>query len=341
MVDSRSSKVSEVNLPFPGSLYLKPFFNVTSFSQESDKLIFALTNFSNQLTSFECNEDKVLKKNIFPVVNYMDTSFELNIEEIEVPLPGNIKVPLSIVYKKGLVLDGNNPTILEAYGAYGYSMRPYFKANLLLWLKYGGIYAIAHVRGGGEKGDNWYKGGFKSTKSNSWKDLISCSEFMIQNKYTSQNKLALTGASAGAIAVGRAITERPDLCKAAVIYNGIINPLRMETSFNNTSITEFGTVKDSLEFHYLLDMDTYHHIFEEINYPSVLFTASYNDSRVAPWLSAKGVAKMQQNCKTENIILYRIEDNGHFGYPSDADVYSFLFWQLNHPNFKYQGRNNN
>src|ERR1035437_10147974 len=114
--------------------------------------------------------------------------------------------------------DGTNPAMIEAYGAFGLSMKAEFSRNRLAWFNHGGIYAVAHVRGGGEKGDKWYKGGFKITKPNSWKDLIACAEFLIKNKYTSSQKLAITGYSAGGITIGRAITERPDLFKAAVIF---------------------------------------------------------------------------------------------------------------------------
>jgi prolyl oligopeptidase len=269
-------------------------------------------------------------------VEYIEPPLDLTVEEIEVPSYDGVKVPLSIIYKKGIKLDGKNPTLIDAYGAYGISMKPYFNRNRLMWFKNGGIYAMAHVRGGGEKGDNWYKGGFKSTKSNCWKDLIACSEYLIKNKYTSSQNIAVTGSSAGGITVGRAITERPELFKVAVIYVGLLNTVRIENTSNLSVAAEFGTVKDSLEFKYLLDMDTYHHIHKGVNYPSILFTAGLNDFRVPVWQIAKAAAKMQEVSKGENLILLRIEDKGHFNYPSEADVYSFLFWQLGHPDFKWK-----
>ena len=229
-------------------------------------------------------------------------------------------VPLSIVYKKGIKFDGNNPTIIDAYGAFGNSRRPDFSRNRLVWFNHGGIYAVAHVRGGAEKGDNWYKGGFKATKPNSWKDLIACAEYLVENKYTSSQKLAISGASAGGITIG-------------------INTVRMENTISTSSIAEFGTVKDSMEFQYLFNMDTYHHIQEGVSYPSILLTASINDARVAPWQPAKAVAKMQAVSKGDNIVLFRMENQGHFSYPSDTDVYSFLFWQLGLPDFKFKPKN--
>jgi prolyl oligopeptidase len=335
-VNPSNYHIDDIHLPFLGSLSLRPpNFPIVSFFQSTDYLLFALTALNKQSDIYECDVNKKIHKtNIVQEVQYQDSTMDLVIEEVQAPSYDGVMVPLSIVYKKGIKFYGSNPTIIDAYGAYGISYKPWFDLGRLGWLNHGGIFAVAHVRGGYEKGDNWYKGGFKATKPNSWKDLIACAEYLVKNKYTSPQKLAVTGASAGGITIGRAITERPDLFKAAVIYVSDMNAIRMENTFNNSSVTEFGTVKDSLEFQYLYNMDTYHHIFKGINYPSILFTASLNDARVAPWEPAKAVAKMQEVSQGDNIVLFRIEDKGHFDYPSDADVYSFLFWQLGHPNFK-------
>jgi len=333
-IDLQNFSSENIKLPFLGALNLNPNFSVASSYHPSDFLLFTLMRYDKQLGGYLCNQNQsVIKTNIFPEVQFMDPSFDLVVNETEIPSHDSVMVPLSIIYKKGMKFDGNNPTIIEAYGAYGISKKSEFNRNRLAWFNHGGIYAIAHVRGGGEKGDNWYKGGVKATKPNSWKDLIACEEYLINNKYTSPQKLALTGYSAGGITVGRAITERPDLVKTAVIYVGFLNTIRMENTFN-PAVEEFGTAKDSLEFQYLYNMDTYHHIREGVTYPSVMFTAGLNDARVAPWQPAKAVAKMQQVSKGNNIVLFRVADTGHFDYPSDADVYSFLFWQLGHPDFK-------
>jgi prolyl oligopeptidase len=327
-------KDENINLPFLGGLNLTPSFSIVTSFLASDYLLFILKSYDKQIGGYLCNENKsIIKTDIFPEVQYTDPPIDLKVEEIEVPSHDGTLVPLSITYGKGIKFDGTNPTIIEAYGAFGISKKPEFNRNRLAWFKHGGIFAIAHVRGGSEKGDNWYKGGFKATKSNSWKDFIACAEYLIKNRYTSPEKLAAMGASAGGITIGRAITERPDLFKAAVIYVGVLNTIRMENTFN-PGVAEFGTVKDSLEFQYLFNMDTYHHIRDGIKYPSVLFTAGLNDARVTPWEPAKAVAKMQQVSKNNNVVLFRVAGTGHFDYPSDADVFSFLFWQLGHPNFK-------
>jgi prolyl oligopeptidase len=335
MLNPENLALDSIKLPFSGGLYLKPSFSIVSYYQPSDNFWFSSTAYNHQWTLLLCDKNKnISTTEIYKDVRYLDTDLDLNVEETDVLSEDGVKIPLSIVYKKGIKFDGTNPAIIEAYGAFGYSIKPAFNRNRLMWFNRGGIYAFAHIRGGGEKGDAWYKGGFKSTKANSWKDLISCSEYLINKKYTSPKKLAVIGSSAGGIAVGRAITEHPELFKAAVIYMGLLNPVRFENSFNNACTSEFGTVKDSLEFGYLLNMDTYYHIQSGVSYPSILFTAGLNDSRLTAWQPAKAVAKFQEVSKGDNMVLFRIEDKGHFDYPSDADIYSFLFWQLDNPDFK-------
>lgn len=287
-----NSQITKIKLPVSGGVQLRPSFGLTSFYQPSDKLLFNITGYNNQKADYICdNSFTITKTNIASEIDYMP-SMEIVVEEIEIPSYDKESVPLSIVYKKGLKFDGKNPLFMEAYGAYGNIKKPEYNVNRLVWLKNGGIYAYAHVRGGGEKGDKWYMGGFKASKANSWKDFVACAEFLIERKYTSPEHLAIIGKSAGAVTIGRALTERPDLFKAAVIYVGTFNPLRMENSTNKSTISEFGTVKDSMESEYLLNMDPYLHLKNNTKYPSVLFTGGINDIRVPFWQPAKGAARM-------------------------------------------------
>ncbi len=325
---------TEVELPFSGGLYLKPSFSIVSSSQSSNYLLFSLSGYNQQWGYYKCDSNNlVTRTDVLPVCNYLDTPINIIDEEIEVTSENGVNVPLSITYKKGIKLDGSNPTILMAYGAFGISLKPEFNQNRLIWYKKGGIYAVAHVRGGGEKGDSWYKGGYKSTKSNSWKDLIQCTEYLIKKNYTSAKKMALYGVSAGGITIGRAITERPDLYKAAIICSGVLNPIRMESS-SNPDTSEFGSVTDSIGFRNLFDMDTYQHIKDTVLYPSMLLSAGLNDPRVPFWQSGKVAARIQQQGKGDNIVLIRVDNSGHFDYPPDEDIYSFLFWQLGDSDFK-------
>ncbi|MDP9172601.1 MAG: prolyl oligopeptidase family serine peptidase [Planctomycetota bacterium] len=265
----------------------------------------------------------------------------LTAEEVNVPSYDGVPVPLSIVYKKGLKLDGSNPTILSAYGAYGITSDPGFSYAALAWYNRGGIRAIAHVRGGGEKGEQWHLNGFKLSKPNTWRDLIASAQYLIDQKYTSTPKLGITGGSAGGITIGRALTERPDLFAAAVPQVGVENPLRAETYPNGVpNIPEFGSVKTLEGFEDLYAMDSYVHVREGTAYPAVMLTAGMNDPRVTPWMPAKMAARLQAATTSNKPVLLRVEyANGHGIGASKAqsaalaaDVYEFFLWQFGDPN---------
>ena len=265
----------------------------------------------------------------------------LLIEEVEVVSHDSVRVPLTIIYRKGTKLDGKNPAILYGYGAYGISMSPKHTPSQMVWYEQGGVVAIAHVRGGGEKGEAWHQAGKKSTKPNTWKDYIACAEYLIEAGYTSEDKVAALSGSAGGIMVGRAITERPDLFHAAIISVGVMNTVRFEETPNALQTVELGTVKDSLEFEYLYEMDAYHHVQDDTEYPATLFTAGMNDARVIAWQPGKMVARMQAATSSEQPILLRVAfDGGHYGSSSServnevTDYYAFLLWQLGHPGFQ-------
>ena len=246
-------------------------------------------------------------------------------------------VPLSIVHKKGIKLDGTNPTILYGYGAYGISMTPFYRPTFLPWFNRGGVLAVAHVRGGGEYGEDWHKAGYKLTKANTWNDAITCAEWLVAHKYTSSPKLAIMGGSAGGIFVGRSITERPDLFGAAIDEVPVSDLVRMEFSSNGVpNIPEFGTVKEADGFKGLLEMSSYHHVKDGVKYPAVLLLTGFNDPRVDSWQAGKMAARLQAANASDKPILLRIDfDAGHgFGstkksqYEERADLLAFLLWQF-------------
>ncbi len=265
------------------------------------------------------------------------------IEEKEIISYDGVKVPLSIIYKKGTKLDGCNRLFIHAYGSFGISLNPSVDNYLLNWINEGGIYAIAHVRGGGEKGNDWYQGGFKKTKPNSWKDLISCTEYLIKNKYTSPKRTVVSSGSGGGIVVGRAITERPDLFAVALVRVGIFNTLRSEFAPNGKNLSEeFGSVKDSLEYKYLYEMDAYQHLKKGVKYPAIYLTGGMNDSRVVVWQPAKFAAKMQQYTASNKPVFLSIDFKGGHGFDASIDkkniemanLLSFALWQTGHPDFQ-------
>jgi prolyl oligopeptidase len=301
-----------------------------------------ITSWTCPTTIYDFNAQKdTFAKSIFNTdVSY--PGFEnLVSEEVEVPGHDGTMIPLSIIYKKGIPLDGSNCCILTGYGAYGSSATPYFSIRNSVALR-GVVLAIAHPRGGGEKGEAWYRAGYKTTKPNTWKDFISCAEYLVKKGYTSPQKLAGTGTSAGGILISRAITERPDLFAAAVCNVGCANAMRMEFSPNGPVNTpEFGTVKDAVECQALFEMDGVQHVQKGVKYPAVMGVGGWNDPRVVAWEPGKFVAALQAATASANPILMKVNyDNGHFTeeksvtFKNFAGQVAFLLWQTGHKDFQ-------
>lgn len=265
------------------------------------------------------------------------------IEELMVKSYDGVEVPLSLIYKNGIKKDKNTPVLFYGYGAYGMSMSPSFNPGLLMWVEKGGILAVAHVRGGGELGEKWHLEGQKSKKQNTWKDVISCTEYMINEGYTNPTKTAIYSRSAGGIFVGRAITERPELYAVAIPGVGSMNTVRGENTPNGPANTpEFGTMKVEDEAKALIEMDSYLQLKEGGKYPATLTTAGFNDPRIIVWSPAKFAARLLEvNTSTKPTLLKVDYEAGHFGgasksksYEEVADVLSFALWQVGHPDFQ-------
>ncbi|MFI4924085.1 MAG: prolyl oligopeptidase family serine peptidase [Vicinamibacteria bacterium] len=263
-----------------------------------------------------------------------DAPANLESREVLVKAADGTSVPLSLVYKKGIKLDGSNPTILYGFGSNGISMTPFYRPTYLPWFDRGGVLAVAHVRGGGEYGEDWYKGGYKATKPNTWRDAIACAEWLVANQWTSSSKLSIMGGSAGGIFVGRAITDRPDLFGAAVAQVPVSDAVRAEFSSNGVpNIPEFGTVKSEEGFKALYAMSPYHWVKDGVKYPAVLLTTGINDPRVDAYQAAKMAARLQAASTSGKPVLLRIDyEAGHgFGttkkqaYAERADTFAFLF----------------
>ncbi len=257
-----------------------------------------------------------------------------------------VKVPVSLIYRKATQLNAFNPTLVRAYGAYGITQSPTFNPSTLAWLERGGILATCHVRGGGEFGEEWHRGGQKLSKPNSWRDLIACGEFLIERGFTRKERLAIQGGSAGGITVGRALTERPDLYAAVVPSVGVLDALRAEFTPNGPpNIPEFGSVKTEDGFRGLLAMSSLHHVNDGTNYPAVLLMHGANDPRVNVWHSAKMAARLQaatSHVANAKPIFLRLDYDAGHGVGSTrnqrnaelADIYSFLLWQMGERDFQ-------
>jgi prolyl oligopeptidase len=272
---------------------------------------------------------------------YPDEYKNLVVEEVSVKGHDGVMIPLTIIYKNGLKKDGANVCLMKGYGEYGISLTPNFSVMLNSLAVRGVVVAIAHVRGGSEKGEEWYKAGYKTTKPNTWKDFISCAEYLVSNGYTSPDRLAGTGTSAGGILISRAITERPDLFAAAICNVGDANAMRAEFYSNGpVNIPEYGTVKDSIECKALYEMDGMMHVINNTKYPAVICVGGWNDPRVVAWEPGKFAAALQNASISGKPVFMKVNyDNGHFTedmdvtYANFADQYAFILWQCGHPDF--------
>ncbi|QAA81048.1 S9 family peptidase [Aequorivita sp. H23M31] len=333
----KTKKTTEVKTPYKGSIYL------IRLDYNSNEIVMLSTSWNKPFTDFIYNADtdQFSESSFNKMPDYPDSYTNLVVEEVEVKGHDGLMVPLSIIYQPGIKKDGSNVCYMEGYGAYGISMTPSFATRLYSMAVKGVVIAIPHVRGGSEKGEEWYKAGFKSTKPNTWKDFISCAEYLIDQGFTNSKKLAGSGTSAGGILISRAITERPDLFAAAVCNVGLGNAMRGEFSPNGpVNIPEFGTVTDPEETKALYEMDGMQHVKDGVKYPAVMCVAGWNDPRVVPWQPGKLAAALQNSSTSGKPVLLKINyDNGHFtddkevSWANFANQYAFLMWQCGHPEF--------
>ena len=334
-----NSKAEELPLPFKAGT-----ISLSSKGFRYPDLWVVIAGWSNDYRRyrFDGTKKEFRMETLSSPANYPEYH-NLRVEELMVPSHDGLLVPLSVIYRKELKKDGKSPLFLYGYGAYGHSITPFFSPGMLLWTRKGGVLAFAHVRGGGERGDTWHTGGMKATKPNTWKDLIASAEYLAKQGYTSKGKIAINGASAGGILVGRAMTERPDLFGAVIAQVGTMNPLRGEESPNGpVNVPEFGSVKNREECMALIEMDPYLHIQEGVAYPATLITTGLNDPRVIAWQPAKFAARLQHATISGKPVLFFADDKAGHGmgnsktkeFETLADVLGFALWQTGHPEFQ-------
>jgi prolyl oligopeptidase len=254
------------------------------------------------------------------------------------------RIPYSLIYKKGIKLDGGNPVWISAYGSYGSpGYTPTFAGRSLALIDAGFIVGYAAVRGGGEYGREWHKAGQLTNKPNTWRDLIAVCEELCAKKYTSPAKLTIGGRSAGGITVGRAMTERPDLFAAVIDGVGWSNPLRYVAEQNGYGEEpEWGAIAEESGYRALKSIDSYQAVRDGVFYPAVLLTTGVTDPRVAPFHVAKMTARLQAASKSGKPILLRVDYDAGHGIGSTraqqdreaADTYAFLLWRTGVPGYQ-------
>jgi len=305
--------------------------------REDAETFYTFTNFTTPGTVYRLDlatgNSSVYRE---PKLSFQPSEFET--KEVFVPSKDGTKVPVFLSYKKGLKLDGNNPTILYAYGGFGISLTPAFSSSRIFWMQQGGIYAQAGLRGGGEYGETWHEAGMKLKKQNVFDDFIACAEWLIANKYTSTPKLAIQGGSNGGLLVGAMLTQRPELFGAALPAVGVMDMLR----FDKFTVgwgwkQEYGSPSENeAEFHAIYKYSPLHTLKPGTMYPATMITTADHDDRVFPAHSFKFAAQMQQDQAGPAPVLIRIETRaGHGGgmpitkqLEMNTDIYAFLMKEL-------------
>jgi prolyl oligopeptidase len=303
--------------------------------KEDKTLFYVFTSFTYPPTIYqydvESGESEVFRRT---EVDFIPDDYVT--EQVFYASKDGTKIPMFLVYKRGLAKDGRNPALLNGYGGFNISEVPYFSALRIFLLENGFVYALANLRGGGEYGEEWHKAGMLLNKQNVFDDFIAAAEYLIREKYTSSEKLAISGASNGGLLVGAAMTQRPDLFKAALPAVGVMDMLRYhEFTVGWGWAVEYGTSEDEENFKNLYSYSPLHNIKEGVSYPATLVTTADHDDRVVPAHSFKFIATLQEKNAGPNPVLIRIETRSGHGSSSTSkmidvvtDEYAFLCYNL-------------
>ena len=308
-----------------------------SGKKDQEVLYFSFTNYHSPSQIYSYNpKTKTSIKYWEPRIDFDSNDYKS--EQIFYKSEDGTKIPMIITYKKGIKFNGQNPTILYGYGGFNISIRPSFSIANAVWLEQGGIYAVPNLRGGGEYGKEWHKAGTQQKKQNVFNDFIAAAEFLIKNKFTNPEFLAIRGGSNGGLLVGATMTQRPELMKVALPAVGVLDMLRYHKFTAGAGWAyDYGTSEDSKEmFDYLKSYSPVHNVKEDTNYPATLITTGDHDDRVVPAHSFKFAAQLQNKQNGENPVLIRIETNaGHgAGTPVSkrieqyADIFGFTLFNM-------------
>lgn len=338
LVDAKS-EVDCFSLPgkHEGSLKLPGIGTVEGLSGRFDtpELFYAFTSFLYPTTVFHYDFKTGIGTTFrSPRVDFNPGDYET--EQVFYHSKDGTRIPMFITMKKGLKLDGNNPTLLYAYGGFNISISPSFSPTDIVWLEMGGIYAVANLRGGGEYGEAWHHAGMLEKKQDVFDDFIAAAEYLIKEKYTSTSHLGIEGYSNGGLLVGAVETQRPDLYGAAYAGAGVMDMLRYQKFSAGVGwVPEYGSSDDSVDFQYLIKYSPVQNIRQGTCYPPTIVTTADHDDRVVPSHSYKFIAEMQHDQACENPVLIRVETKTSHNYmPTDkriaqaADVIAFMAYNL-------------
>ena len=323
--------IREITLPGVGSA------GGFSSKEEEKETYFSFTNYNTPGKIYKMNlESGEYELYWEPKIDFKSENYDS--KQIFYTSKDGTKVPMIITYKKGIKLNGKNPTILYGYGGFNVSLTPSFSVSNAVWLENGGIYAVANLRGGGEYGKKWHDAGTKMQKQNVFDDFIAAAEYLIAEKYTSSDFLAIQGGSNGGLLVGATMTQRPELFRVALPAVGVLDMLRYHTFTAGAGWAyDYGTANDSKEmFEYLKGYSPIHNVKEGVQYPATMITTGDHDDRVVPAHSFKFAAELQSKQTGNNPTLIRIETNaGHgAGTPisklieAAADTQGFILWNM-------------
>ncbi len=329
--DYEGKLVREVELPGIGSV------GGFGTKKEEKELYYSFTNYITPGSIYKYNiENGTSELYRQPKIDFNSEEYES--KQVFYTSKDGTKVPMIITHKKGIELNGKNPTILYGYGGFNISLTPAFSITNAVWMEQGGIYAVPNLRGGGEYGKEWHDAGTKMKKQNVFDDFIAAAEYLIENNYTSSDYLAIRGGSNGGLLVGATMTQRPHLMKVALPAVGVLDMLRYHTFTAGAGWAyDYGTAEDSKEmFEYLHNYSPVHNVKEGIEYPATLITTGDHDDRVVPAHSFKFAAELQAKQTGNNPVLIRIETNaGHgAGTPVSktieqyADIFGFTLWNM-------------
>ncbi len=329
--DIKGNLIREIELPGIGT--------ASGFGgkKENKDLYYSFTNYTTPSSIFKY-DPKSGKSTDYkkPKVDFNSDLFES--KQVFYTSKDGTKIPMIITYKKGIKLNGKNPTILYGYGGFNISLTPSFSIANAVWLELGGVYAVPNLRGGGEYGKEWHDAGTQLKKQNVFDDFIAAAEFLIANNYTSSDYLAIRGGSNGGLLVGATMTQRPELMKVALPAVGVLDMLRYHTFTAGAGWAyDYGTAEQSTEmFNYLKGYSPVHNVRKGVQYPATMITTGDHDDRVVPAHSFKFTAELQEKQSGNNPVLIRIETNaGHgAGTPVSktidqyADIFSFTLWNM-------------